>query len=264
MKCVKHRDHPRSKDSAKERILLSAKKEFSERGFSGARMSSIAKGASVNKALIHYYFKDKETLYLDVLTRIFRGTESAFTFPGHIGRWKLTPSQKLYVIIYFTVNILLKATDPDAMRIIFWELAEGERRLDRLMMEYTIPRQKMVVDVVKEGMEKGEFETGYPMMAAMNIVSFISLFSINRDIYGGKPVFSEMYGDVNDEDVFRFVLEQAFKFLKPKNKRMTLPTLPPKMEAILEDMLEILIRKKDEGVNEELFRRVDEILHDQL
>src|SRR3990172_8657583 len=112
-----------NKELPKANILRSARKEFSERGFSGARMSSIAKRASVNKALIHYYFRDKETLYLEVLKRIFRGSEAPTSMPEYMGKWKLTPSQKLYVIIYFVVNIFLKATDPDAMRIIHWEIA---------------------------------------------------------------------------------------------------------------------------------------------
>ena len=115
-----------SKEFPKENILRSAKKEFSERGFSGARMSSIAKRASVNKALIHYYFKDKETLYLEVLKMIFRGSEASLSMPEYLGKWNLTPSQKLYIIIYFVVNIFIKATDPDAMRIIHLGNSRGK------------------------------------------------------------------------------------------------------------------------------------------
>src|SRR5581483_122073 len=38
-------------------------KEFAARGIDGARTDSIARAARVNKALLYYYFKDKETLY---------------------------------------------------------------------------------------------------------------------------------------------------------------------------------------------------------
>jgi AcrR family transcriptional regulator len=254
---------PVDKDTAKDRILRSAKKEFSERGFSGARMSSIAKASSVNKALIHYYFKDKESLYLDVLTRIFRGSaDTPVSFPDRIGRWELSPSQKLYVILYFTVNIFLKATDPEATRIIFWELAEGKRHLDRLVMEYSIPRQRIVADVVSEGIAKGEFETAYPMMAAMNVVSFIALYNLHRGICGNKPAFGELFGDVNDEDVLLFVLDHAFKSLAPSNGVTRIPELPAGLAEHLDAMIELLVEMKDEGVNEEFFRRVDSILHD--
>lgn len=249
-----------SKEFPKENILRSAKKEFSERGFSGARMSGIAKLASVNKALIHYYFKDKETLYLEVLKMIFRGSEASLSMPEYLGKWNLTPSQKLYIIIYFVVNIFIKATDPDAMRIIHWEIAEGKRYFESFVMEYSMPRQKIMNDVVKEGLETGEFETNFPLMAAMNISSFILLYSINKQFYEGKPVFRELYGDVDDKDVFEFVLENIFKSLKPKNRKLDIPVLPEDLKVLLEDMLKSLIEKKDEGINEEVFRRVGGIL----
>lgn len=53
--------------STKEKILLAAEDEFAEQGFAGARTQEIAKKASVNKALIHYYYKDKSSLYQAVM-----------------------------------------------------------------------------------------------------------------------------------------------------------------------------------------------------
>lgn len=53
--------------STKERILLAAEEEFAEQGFAGARTQEIAGKASVNKALIHYYYKDKSSLYQAVM-----------------------------------------------------------------------------------------------------------------------------------------------------------------------------------------------------
>ncbi len=243
----------------KQRILRGAKKEFSERGFSGARMSSIAKLASVNKALIHYYFKDKETLYLEVLTQIFRGDDTSASLPEYLGKWELSPSQKLYLIIYFIVNIYLRAMDPEAMRIIFWELAEGKRYLESLIMEYDIPRKKVLTAVMEEGFRKGEFESDYPMLASMNITTFISFYIINREFYKGKPLFREMYGDSEDKDVLGYVLEYVFKSLAPRGRELAIPALPDDLNTILEDVLRLLIEKKDERINEEVFRRIESI-----
>ncbi len=245
----------------KERILRAAKKEFSERGFSGARMSGIARRAAVNKALIHYYFKDKETLYLEVLTQIFRGDERAASLPEYVGKWDLTASQELYVIIYFIVNIFLRATDPEAMRIIFWEIAEGKRYLESLIMEYDIPRKKILSAVLKKGIENGEFETEYPMLASMNITAFTSFYCINKEFYQGKPLFRELYGDTNDRDVFEYVLESVFKSLRPKNRELAIPAIPADLKKILEDVLKLLIENKDESINDEVFRRIESILH---
>src|SRR6201998_1354059 len=54
-------------------ILQAAAQEFAEHGIAGARTDAIAREARVNKALLYYYFKDKETLYGAVLDDAFSG-----------------------------------------------------------------------------------------------------------------------------------------------------------------------------------------------
>src|SRR3954466_7436042 len=52
-------------------ILSAAALEFSERGFAGARVDRIAARARVNKAMIYYHFKSKQSLYRTLLLGIF-------------------------------------------------------------------------------------------------------------------------------------------------------------------------------------------------
>src|SRR6476661_2871773 len=52
-------------------ILDAALHEFAQEGVSGARIDAIARSARVNKALLYYYFKDKESLYGAVIERVF-------------------------------------------------------------------------------------------------------------------------------------------------------------------------------------------------
>src|SRR6267154_6175383 len=60
-------------EESRAAILKAAANEFSEHGIAGARTDSIARAAGVNKALLYYYFKDKETLYGSVLDNAFSG-----------------------------------------------------------------------------------------------------------------------------------------------------------------------------------------------
>lgn len=55
--------NPAEADKSRTRILHAAIREFSEHGLAGARTSTIAAAAQVNKALLYYYFRDKESLY---------------------------------------------------------------------------------------------------------------------------------------------------------------------------------------------------------
>ncbi len=49
--------------STEQLILESAEREFLERGFDGARTTSIAKAAGVTHTMLHYYFRSKESLF---------------------------------------------------------------------------------------------------------------------------------------------------------------------------------------------------------
>src|SRR5581483_7724117 len=54
-------------------ILKAATAEFARSGLEGARTDEIARAAGVNKALLYYYFRDKEALYGAVLDQVFGG-----------------------------------------------------------------------------------------------------------------------------------------------------------------------------------------------
>ncbi len=58
---------------AEQRILDAAHKVFVRRGTAGARMQEIADEAGVNKALLHYYFRNKSRLADGVFQRVAGG-----------------------------------------------------------------------------------------------------------------------------------------------------------------------------------------------
>lgn len=59
--------------TTEEKILLAAQKVFICKGMAGARMQDIADQAGINKALLHYYFKNKEQLFENIFRRLTEG-----------------------------------------------------------------------------------------------------------------------------------------------------------------------------------------------
>lgn len=59
--------------NTEELIRTSARKVFTEKGFSGARMQDIADAAGINRALLHYYFRSKERLFEVIFDEVFNG-----------------------------------------------------------------------------------------------------------------------------------------------------------------------------------------------
>lgn len=49
--------------STEEKIIAAAKTIFLQQGYAGARMQDIADAAGINKALLHYYFRNKDKLF---------------------------------------------------------------------------------------------------------------------------------------------------------------------------------------------------------
>src|SRR5207237_2412396 len=64
-------------EESRAAILQAAVREFSREGVAGARTDAIARSARVNKALLYYYFKDKEAIYGAVLDQVFGGLAQA-------------------------------------------------------------------------------------------------------------------------------------------------------------------------------------------
>lgn len=63
---TKHKDN-----NTEEKILEAAQKIFQAKGMDGARMQEIADKSSINKAMLHYYYRSKQLLFEAVFKKAF-------------------------------------------------------------------------------------------------------------------------------------------------------------------------------------------------
>ncbi|MBK9176532.1 MAG: TetR/AcrR family transcriptional regulator [Flavobacteriales bacterium] len=54
---------PVKEETTELRILEAAREVFTRKGMAGTRMQEVADAAGINKALLHYYFRDKQRLF---------------------------------------------------------------------------------------------------------------------------------------------------------------------------------------------------------
>ena len=106
------------RDSARTRtrILQAATAEFSERGFSAASVSGVARRARVSKQLIHHHFRSKEALFQAVHDLKFR--------PGLEWVEVLPPDPTDLIAERFA----RRASEADYIRFLTWEAADRGRR----------------------------------------------------------------------------------------------------------------------------------------
>src|SRR6266404_5693607 len=63
------RSAARDPERTRERILSAALREFSAKGFAGARVERIARRARINKRMLYHYFGDKTLVFREILRR---------------------------------------------------------------------------------------------------------------------------------------------------------------------------------------------------
>lgn len=111
-----------------ELILDAAMKVFTKKGFAAARTEEIAKEAGINRALLHYYYRDKQTMFnLIFETRFkefFKGLFVIFEADN------ISLFEKIRRMVEHEINTLTK--HPDLARFIITEIAQQPE----LLIEY--------------------------------------------------------------------------------------------------------------------------------
>ncbi len=117
----------RNAERTKAEILRAARDEFSEEGFNGARVDSIAARAKANKRLLYHYFGNKEALYeavlLDAYQEIRRGERELSLSQHH-------PVEAMDRLVRFTFRHFL--ANPWFPRLLAVENLQNARFLKRI------------------------------------------------------------------------------------------------------------------------------------
>jgi TetR/AcrR family transcriptional regulator len=159
-------------------ILRAAAEEFAEHGIAGARTEAIAREARVNKALLYYYFKDKETLYGAVLDNAFSGLKATVF---RVLDSDLPAREKImtYAGTYFDF-IASNQVYPRLMQREMMRAREGHSpHIEKLVKNYFQPIYARVGELLRKGIAEGEFRKidpahFIPSMVAMIIFYFSS------------------------------------------------------------------------------------------
>ena len=181
IRSVRHSQHPARMGSrgqpeeSRAAILRAAAQEFAELGIAGARTDAIARAARVNKALLYYYFKDKETLYGAVLDNAFSGMKTNIF---QVLDSDLPPREKIlaYVGAYFDF-IASNQIYPKLMQREMMRAREGDSvHINRLVKTYFQPIYRRVGELLHKGIAEGEFRKVDPAHFIPSMVATIVFY----------------------------------------------------------------------------------------
>ena len=160
-------------NSPEVRILEAARIVFMEKGYDGARMQQIAEKAEINKALLHYYFRSKDKLFVAVF-------ESAMK--------KLLPS--LLTIFYsdrpfnerirgfFDIHLEFLIENPMLPRFIVIEMARHSDKLEVFLRHFReLEIYARFEELIRNSIKAGEIREIQPVQLLLNLLS-LSIFPV--------------------------------------------------------------------------------------
>jgi AcrR family transcriptional regulator len=201
----------RKRRGAEEKILAAAKKVFTAKGMAGARMQDIADEAGINKALLHYYFRDKdklfEVIFLEEAQKFFPKINAIFNSEASLQK-KIERFVNEYVdemlenplLPWFVMNEINR--DPDRFLYQVW----GKENL---------PKPGNFLIQIEKEIRKGAIRPIQPVHLFMNLISmtifpFIARPMLIRNMQLSQKEFVQLM-EQRRREIPRFIINAIRK-----------------------------------------------------
>jgi len=154
------------KDEVRAGIIDVASKIFTRFGYRKTTMDEIAQATRKGKSSIYYYFPSKEDIFRAVVER--EATELKKDLKKAVSEVE-DPIDQLKTYILFRMHKLKTLTN-------FYAALKSDSLIhlefiEKIRMDYDRREVEVVTDILKEGMEKGEFVIDDPELAAVALVT---------------------------------------------------------------------------------------------
>lgn len=183
-----------------ERIWDAARAEFSKRGYHGARVQGIARGAACNVALIYRHWASKRALYLDILRAVWLGSAN------EIARLVQSGPGGAAVVVAAYLDAMMK--DPMGAQILIREYLDGAPFLSQLTQ--TDPALLEPVRRAAAALAAGDASDLDPVLTVVTVGGLAALVASSRE--AARPFVQE---PIAPEAWRQHVLELLVNGLRP-------------------------------------------------
>jgi TetR/AcrR family transcriptional regulator len=170
--------------STEHRILKAARKVFQQKGMHGARMQDIADSAGINKALLHYYFRNKERLFEAVFKEAM---EKFLPVLRELVESDVPPEQKIRSFVNGYMDVLL--ANPFLPAFIIHEMNQDAGRIEKLFFEKGVAANaRRFFRNIEAASAAGKMKVVDPRQLLINMVS-LCVFP-----FAAKPIIIKIMG----------------------------------------------------------------------
>ena len=193
--------------NTEQRILEAAKQVFMQKGMKVATTQEIADIAGVNKALLHYYFRNKEKLHLAVFQDIMK-TYMPNLVGIMIARQPLAQRIRNFVSAYIDV---LSANSYLAQFLVH----EIQQNTERFVQQFTHLAPQRIIRVVDHSLYKENIRHITAVDLMVNIVSlsifpFIIQPMLNHIIFKDDETMSDKFFLQRKQTVSDFIINSLY------------------------------------------------------
>ena len=189
--------------NTEEKILEAAKAVFMAHGLYGARMQDIANKAGINKALLHYYFRNKEKLF----DQVFEGALAKYFEQIQVfSDISLPIKERIFKYIENIIDFLSEY--PQMAMFIIKEISINPELFHQKVIHLKKEKGVTLVALLQSGMETGEVPKLDAVMFLINLHSLCSYPFLAAPIFKTICVKSGIdWADPNNEKLKASVKE---------------------------------------------------------
>lgn len=166
----------------RRKIIDTATKVFSKRGFMEATISEIAKEANISEASIYEYFTTKEGLLFSIPTESSQELFDTMAFHLKLIRGA---ANKLRAIVFLFIDSYRK--NPEFATVLMLHLKHNKKFLDTDGHKDIKAGIKQITAVIDQGIETGEFREGLNSYLIRSMILGTIEHLVTNWVMTGKP-----------------------------------------------------------------------------
>ena len=198
-------------EKVKQNILAVALEEFAEFGYSGARINRIAEKTHTSKRMLYYYFKDKDSLYREVLSAAYREMregEQALDLDS------LPADEAMRLLVEFTFKHHVK--NRNFIRLVAIENIHYGEHIDdsSAFMKLNAPAVDRVAEIYQRGVREGLFRAGLEPVYIHWQISALACYNVTNQYTFSKGFGDQIWSDMGQIKLCKQVAESVLAVIQ--------------------------------------------------
>jgi AcrR family transcriptional regulator len=170
--------------SREQDILDAAIKIFSEKGFSAATTSEIAKEAGVAEGTIFRYFKTKKDILKSVMVKLVEvmSEELVIKQVGKLINENKDKEPAVLLKLLIKDRILMITKYKGLVKIVFTEIQYHEDLKKTFIQSFAFKAKEIINAFYSENVNKGIFKDYDPSLVLRSFVGMVLMFAVQREL----------------------------------------------------------------------------------